>query len=417
MSGAVIRVSASTTLVSIALNCGPRGSICPRPVLARSGDVMALLDVRGCPVACADGRRSREFSRQSSSTKGKLVVGDRQDIRHSDERTRQWSTARRRVSKVELMRGSLGSGGAGTYRPSHHSGTPSTSWTSRLLDHHLQRGQHLLARGGPAGAGDLHSPGGEHDRRRRAQDPEAAYDVEVVLGVDLDVRDTRRRRRPRRRARAGRPGRARRTPRRTAAAWPARPGRRPTACPSSSDSAAGASGVDGATRPRGPGGCHGTGRRSRRGTARRPSAPTTATMRTHDPCAHGWLNDGSGKRLPGFDERSSARSRRAVSRRRRAAGTRRWRRAAPAPSSGSSVVTGRSPDHHRAAGEHLGEAAGSRRAPRGHGVTSSARVTAPATSMASLSVPGGGARGGPVAQGHTSSAGISVEVRPSCWIS
>ena len=31
----------------------------------------------------------------------------------------------------------------------------------------------------------------EHDGRRGAQDPEASYDVEVVLGVDLDVRDAR----------------------------------------------------------------------------------------------------------------------------------------------------------------------------------------------------------------------------------
>jgi len=46
----------------------------------------------------------------------------RMDIRHSDERTRQWSTARRLVSMVEIMTATVGRFAAAAKFASRHLG-------------------------------------------------------------------------------------------------------------------------------------------------------------------------------------------------------------------------------------------------------------------------------------------------------
>jgi len=51
-----------------------------------------------------------------------------QDIRHSAERTRQWSTARRRVSMVEDMPATVGKGGR------HRGRIPAYGYAIRHLD-------------------------------------------------------------------------------------------------------------------------------------------------------------------------------------------------------------------------------------------------------------------------------------------
>ncbi|GAB3773411.1 hypothetical protein GCM10027600_34740 [Nocardioides ginsengisegetis] len=54
------------------------------------------------------GQLPRTLVEYSSRLKRSWGDASRQDIRHSDERTRQWSTARRRVSMVEDMGSTLG---------------------------------------------------------------------------------------------------------------------------------------------------------------------------------------------------------------------------------------------------------------------------------------------------------------------
>src|SRR6478735_4732003 len=58
-------------------------------------------------------------------------------------------------------------------------------WTSRAR----QGVQDLLLARRTGRAGDLATPGVEHQRGRGPQDPEPTYEVEVVLGVDLEVLD------------------------------------------------------------------------------------------------------------------------------------------------------------------------------------------------------------------------------------
>ena len=75
-----------------------------------------------------------------------------------------------------------------------------------------KRGQDLLLARRTGGPGDLAAGGVEHQRGRRPQDAEPADQVEVVLGVDLDVLDARDDRGDLAPGSAGSRGTARRTP-------------------------------------------------------------------------------------------------------------------------------------------------------------------------------------------------------------
>ena len=94
-----------------------------------------------------------------------------------------------------------------------------------------EAGDHGLLRRRAGGPAHLAPLGVEHQRGRRAQHAHPAHQVEVLLGVDLDVPDTPAPSRPRRPAPVGSPGTVRRRPRRTAATWRAPRGPRPTGCP------------------------------------------------------------------------------------------------------------------------------------------------------------------------------------------
>ena len=154
---------ASTTAVSAAANCGPRGSIrTPAPTRAGGWSVWTCrLLRRGCRAGGrarhgrAVGRRanSPEFSPLSQSTKGGWRERVRQDIRHSAERTRQWSTARRLVSMVEDMtrKRRRGRSPPRRYSSSHSVRRHSTSWTSRRR--RAERGEHLVAASGARSRG------------------------------------------------------------------------------------------------------------------------------------------------------------------------------------------------------------------------------------------------------------------------
>ena len=136
-------------------------------------------------------------------------------------------------------------------------------------------------RGAPAARVTSVPSARQDDRGRGAEHAEAAYGLEVVLGVDLHVGHARARPRPRRPGSAGSPGRGRRTRWRTGAAWPAPPAsrrpRRPAAAPGGVSTgrprgSAVSARLDAAAgrRRRGPRGSRGTGRRWRPATARRP---------------------------------------------------------------------------------------------------------------------------------------------------
>ena len=134
---------------------------------------------------------------------------------------RQWSTARRLVSMVENMATTVGSG-----RGQPNNRRLIMSRRLSTCGHHVtrcpRRRQDLLLARRAGRPGDLAAGRVEHQRRRRTQDAEAADELEVVLGVDLEVLDPGHHARPPPTGSAGSPGRARRTPRRTAAGWPSR---------------------------------------------------------------------------------------------------------------------------------------------------------------------------------------------------
>ena len=162
-------------------------------------------------------------------------------MRHSAERTRQWSTARRLVSMVEDMSPAVRSALGGPETPSRHVDTDvRPMWTP-------QTARPSVARTRPCDGARLARetstpPRVEHQGGRRAEDAEPADQVEVLLGVDLDVH-ARRARRPATSPRTGGSrGRARRTRRRTAAAWPARPAGGPSPSAGRASAAGSASG-------------------------------------------------------------------------------------------------------------------------------------------------------------------------------
>ena len=143
----------------------------------------------------------------------------------------------------------------------------------------------------------------EHERRGGAQDPESAYDVEVVLRVDLEVCDARCARRDVVEDPAGGP--ARRAERRgelqqgRVLAELAGPGR-------ALEQGLAAAGSSDAARPpvgrrlgaaRAPGGCPGTGRRSARGTARTRARRRRRREGRRHRCSRG-LNDRGTKHFP-----------------------------------------------------------------------------------------------------------------------
>ena len=108
---------ANTAEVSAAANCGPRGSIrapAPtedgRPAFRVDMSLLLFAEMAWMPGGTGASRplwagdQLRVEVDGLSGLKRSWVCASRQDIRHSDERTRQWSTARRLVSMVENMR-------------------------------------------------------------------------------------------------------------------------------------------------------------------------------------------------------------------------------------------------------------------------------------------------------------------------
>ena len=94
----------------------------------------------------------RRVSRTGRSKGGGAAA--RQDIRHSDERTRQWSTARRLVSMVEDMATRVGTGAP----PADNRRLTMSRRSSTMLDITVaagQGGQHLLLARRAGRAGDL----------------------------------------------------------------------------------------------------------------------------------------------------------------------------------------------------------------------------------------------------------------------
>ena len=225
--GAVSSTATSTALVIAAASCCPRGSICWDMSLLRMPTTGGRPRSRWAQVATQEGRPSGG-------------VATDQDIRHSAERTRQWSTARRLVSMVEDMTATVGvAEPCAVYEPSR-------IWTTRPRFGHgsdRQRPAPGLRAPGRAGAarrsGDLAAVGVEDQRGGGAQHAQRCGPPRGAA-----------RRRPRRgsrpaparrprRAPGGWPGTVRRTPRRTAAASPAPPAGTATPAPVSTVAAAG----------------------------------------------------------------------------------------------------------------------------------------------------------------------------------
>ena len=188
----------------------------------------------------------------------------------------------------------------------------------------------------------------EHQRGRGAQDPEPAYDVEVVLGVDLEVRDARQGRGdvledPARRAAGRAEGRGELEQRR-----PLAEARRPRACPRAQTRGSGCCGL-------------GTGA---------GSAPWTRWVPRKRPSVSA-RNSPKPERADDGDEEDLDTGAHAVAQRLGGGETLPDRRAQPPAKGGRNstvdpgcdhhrgrVVGGDGPvaDHHRAAREHVGEA-------------------------------------------------------------
>src|SRR5690606_12002961 len=96
------------------------------------------------------------------------------------------STARRLVSMVEGMSRTVGDPLRDGESASHLMDLLSILRTASV-ERAGQRGHDLVALGGATGPGDLLAVGVKHEGGRSAGDAEAAHQLEVVLGVDLDV--------------------------------------------------------------------------------------------------------------------------------------------------------------------------------------------------------------------------------------
>ena len=260
------------------------------------------------------------------------------------------------------------------------------------------------ARPAPGRASGQRRPPGDLAARRRPAPAWSACagsrarrtSVEVVLGVDLDVRDAGDQRGHVAEHPTG--GAARRAERRgeLQQRGPLAQGSATHGVSASSDRGrlerrrsvglVGAAHLVGAAEPAvGDGAVQPEGRR----------ASSTPTRSTHTPVAHGGLNDGSA--APGIPALDT------LSRRRRAAGTRRCRPAGPATVAGSSVADGPIADQHRADAEHVGEPRPGCSGDRALGAAS-ARVTGPVDRRASSVDAGGGPGRRPVADGHDADA-------------
>ena len=224
--GATTSATASTTVVSAAANRAPRGSIwrARRTVLRCDGLVLDM----GSPAEwlTAAGRHGHVDAhapgqlQPSSTTRGGVAT------------VPSGHSTQRRAHAAVVHCAALGEHGRGhtsEYAAASRPGigrltmsdTTSSMWTAFRSPTTRPRVASTASRvGAPAGPGDLAAPGVEDQRGRRAEDPEPAHQVEVLLGVDLDVPHAGHQPATSPRTR-GWLGRARRTPRRTAAAWPA----------------------------------------------------------------------------------------------------------------------------------------------------------------------------------------------------
>ena len=177
-------------LVTAAANCWPRGSICG-------------LDRRRT-VRCRDERSVATGGLPAGTASRKRAGRSRVDCDAGDESSQVSATAsghstQRRAHAAVVHCAALGEHGRG-HDGNCRRGRPSATYGRLAMwtpcpHPDIRRPRPGRPAPGPArGArprADLATLGVEDQRGRRAQDPEAAHHLEVVLGVDLDVRHAR----------------------------------------------------------------------------------------------------------------------------------------------------------------------------------------------------------------------------------